>query len=121
MISSQEINKAIGAHGMWKQRLADAIKNGRSDTPPDRVEPDNLCDFGKWLYSLSPADQNCEHYKKVKALHASFHKEAAKVLRLALGGHIPEAEKGIGMGGSFSNISSDLTLAMMNWKKTVGA
>lgn len=120
MTHSDEITKAIGAHGKWKRRLQAVIEEGRSDVPPERVEPDNLCDFGRWLYSLSPADQNSEYFRKVQSMHASFHREAAKVLRLALSGQKAAAEKCMAFGGPFANASADLTITMMDWKKAVG-
>jgi len=116
----QEITKAVGAHGLWKQRITLAIKDGRSDTDPAHVEMDNQCDFGKWLYGLPSVDQNSEHFKRVKVLHANFHKEAAKVLRLAITGQKAAAEKSLDLGGAYAKSSSDLTLAMMNWKKVFG-
>jgi len=119
MANSQEITKAIAAHSIWKVRLAEAIHAGQSDTTPERVAPDNLCDFGKWLYSLPPSERNREHWKKVQALHAAFHKEAAKLLKLALSGQKAEAEKCMAFGGSYRKASADLTTAMMAWKKAI--
>ena len=37
-MNSGEIEKAIGAHGMWKGRLAAAIDARRSDVAPEQVE-----------------------------------------------------------------------------------
>ena len=120
MINAQEITKAIGAHGMWKRRLEMVVKEKKSDTPPEKVEPDNQCEFGKWLYSLPVSDQSSPHFKKVQTLHASFHKEAAQVIRLALKGQMPEAEKSMALGGAYTNVSSRLTVAMMEWKNSIG-
>ena len=120
MIDPQEITKAIGAHGAWKRRLEAVIKEGRSDVPPERVAPDNHCDFGKWLYALPIAEQNAAQFKKVQALHATFHKEAANVIRMALSGNVAAAEKSMAVGGAYGNISADLTGAMMDWKKALG-
>ena len=81
---------------------------------------DNHCEFGKWLYSLPIAEQNAAQFKKVQALHATFHKEAAHVISMALSGNVPAAEKSLAAGGAYSNISADLTGAMMDWKKALG-
>ncbi len=116
MAAVEEINKAIGAHGMWKQRLREAIDTGKSEFTVERVRPDNLCDFGKWLYSLPPGDQTSTHWKTVKELHAKFHAEAARVLGLAVNGHKQEAEKALSTGSNFVKISSELTGTMMKWK-----
>jgi hypothetical protein len=116
MAAVEEINKAIGAHGMWKQRLKEAIDTGKSDFTVERVRPDSLCDFGKWLYSLPANDQTSPHWKTVRELHGKFHVEAAHVLSLAIGGHSEEAEKRLDTGSNFTKISSELTGAMMKWK-----
>ena len=120
MNHAAEINKAIGAHGMWKTRLTTAIDNGNSDVTPEQTEVDNQCAFGKWLHSLPPSEHNSEHYRKVQTLHAAFHKEAAKVLRLALNGKKPEAKQAMAGGGSFATASANLTSAMMAWQKASG-
>jgi len=119
MAAAEEINKAIGAHGMWKQRLRQAIETGKSDFTVERVRPDNLCDFGKWLYSLPAIDQTSAHWKAVRDLHGKFHTEAAHVLGLAVGGLRQEAEKKLDAGSQFIKISSDLTGAMMKWKASL--
>jgi chemoreceptor zinc-binding protein len=115
MAAVEEIKKAVGAHGMWKQRLKQAIDSGKSDFTVDRVRVDNMCDFGKWLYSLAASDQTSAHWKSVRELHAKFHAEAAHVLSLAVSGHKQDAEKGLATGSNFAKISSELTGAMMKW------
>ena len=119
-MDSEEIKKAVGAHGAWKNRLAAAIDNGNSEFNPAQVEPDNLCAFGKWLYALSPADRKSEHYAKVQALHAAFHKEAAQVLRLALSGKKSDATSSMTSGGRYMTASANLILALAAWQKAIG-
>ncbi len=115
MAIADEITKAISAHGAWKRRLADAIASGKCEVTPERANPDNLCDFGKWLYSLPPAQRTSKEWASIQSLHAAFHKEAAAVLRLALAGQKAQAEKA--MAGEYSSVSAKLTAAMMSWKQ----
>ena len=68
MSTSDSINKGISAHGMWKQRLLDAIKTGQSEWSPANVKQDNQCEFGKWLYSCSAEVKNSPHYNEIKDL-----------------------------------------------------
>lgn len=119
MAKTEEIDNAIGAHGMWKSRLKIAIDTGKSEVPVEVIRQDNHCVFGKWLYgsSLTAADKSSSHYKTVKDLHAAFHKSAAQVAELALAGKKAEAEKLMGLGGEYSTVSSKLTQAMLEWKK----
>ena len=118
MAIAEEITKAIGAHGMWKQRLRQAIDTGKSEFTIERVRPDNLCDFGKWLYSLPPGDQKSSHWKTVQDLHGKFHAQASHVLGLAVRGHKQEAEHELAAESKFTKISSELTGAMMKWKES---
>jgi hypothetical protein len=111
------INNAIGAHSEWKLRLRQAIDTGRSEWTVDRVSPDNLCAFGKWLYSLPEADRLGESWKTVRVLHADFHKEAGKVLDLALRGAKDDARKLMAFGSPYAKVSAKLIWEMMEWKK----
>ena len=116
MLISEQIKSAIGAHGLWKSRLKSAIENGTSEFTVDRVAKDDQCDFGKFLYGADvPAAQKTADYEKCRALHASFHKAAAKVLRHALFGEKAEAIKEMAMGSEFARVSTELTTAMMSW------
>lgn len=119
MASIEELDKAIGAHGMWKTRLKTAIDSGAIDADIATIRVDNQCAFGKWLYgsTLSLQDKTSNHYNTIKELHAEFHKIAALVAELAVNGKKAEAEKMIAIGGEYAKISSQLTQAMIEWKK----
>ena len=119
MSVAEEITKAIGAHGMWKNRLKDAIAAGKSDFSVEKVQPDNLCDFGKWLHALPESERSSERWKKVQALHATFHKEAARILGLALAGKKDEASPALMENSEFANRSAELTTLMMKWRKEI--
>lgn len=118
MANIEELDKAIGAHGMWKTRLKVVIDTGKSDVSVETIRQDNQCAFGKWLYgnTHTAVDKASSHYKKVKELHAQFHVTAARVAELALKGKKAEAEAMMASGGEYSAISANLTRAMMEWK-----
>ncbi len=117
MSKSEEIKKAIGAHGMWKVRLRSAVDTGTSEFTVDKVKADNNCDFGKWLHGLSPDEKKTENWAKVRDLHAKFHVEAAKILENALTGKKDTAAKGLDTSSEFSKLSASLTSAMISWEK----
>ena len=120
MDAKLQIDKAIGAHGMWKTRLKLAIDAGTSEFDPKKVETDNECDFGKWLYyDISPELKRSAFYKTIVQYHAEFHKEAARILRLALAGKKEEAKNGMKGLSKFASISGSLTTNMMEWKKSL--
>lgn len=112
----KQIDKAIAAHGMWKQRLLKAINTGHSEYTPENIDPDDRCEFGKWLYSLSEKEKASVDWNQVRSNHAEFHHQAAAVLRLALDGKPEAARQKVEQGGSYDNTSSKLTSAMMTWK-----
>ena len=117
----EAITKAVGAHGLWKHRIQQAIATGNSEFTPAGVSPDNLCEFGKWLHSLPPAQKNSADWQAVQALHAKFHQTASHVLDLALKGHKVDAEREVGPGSNFTKASTDLTMAMLKWKSAAAA
>jgi hypothetical protein len=116
MSTKAAIVKGVGAHGLWKQRLLDAIKTGSSEWTPDVVCQDNQCEFGKWLYSCPAPVKSSPHFESVKELHAKFHKVAANVLELALSGKKSEAENAVKPGSAYMEASGALTKKMMTWK-----
>lgn len=121
MNDTQHINNAIAAHGRWKTHLRQAMETGKSERKAEAVRSDNLCEFGKWLETCSTADKATERWRRIRELHAEFHKEAARVLALALAlaGRKSEAEATLALGSHFSKISADLTLALVAWKDSL--
>lgn len=115
----EDIDKALNAHGAWRQRLITVIATGNSDVNVAQVQVDNGCAFGKWFYGLPAASRAGDVCAKIQNLHADFHKEAARILGLALGGKKAEAEKAMAFGGVFMDISGKLSLALNQWKSSV--
>ncbi len=113
----EEIQNAIAAHGMWKHRLRSAVDTGKSEFSVAVVCLDNQCPFGKWLHSVASELKASPRWKCVKVAHADFHREAAKVLELALSGRQPEARDALSFTGKFAAASARLTQEMMAWKK----
>jgi hypothetical protein len=118
MFNLRQLDKAISAHAMWKIRLREAIDTGKSEWSPDKVRLDNLCDFGKWLYSLPDSEKGSGNWIQVQKLHAEFHIVAAKVLQWALEGRKTEAEAAMNTSGSEFKVASALLInTMSEWKK----
>lgn len=115
----EEIDKAIGAHGMWKARLRTSIETGKTEVPVSTIIMDNQCEFGKWLHgtTITSVEKASADYKQVKDLHATFHKLAAKVAEMATTGKKIEAEIMMSQGGEYAKTTSALTTAMMAWKQ----
>lgn len=117
-MDAREINKAIGAHGVWKVRLREAIESGASDYHPETVSADAACDFGKWLYAIPSAERPAEFWEKVHKVHARFHQEAGKILKLALEGRRDDALAAVtDLRGDFVTTSIEMTAILSEWKK----
>ena len=114
-----KIDKAIVAHGRWKVNIRDAIKTGSSTFNLENVGLDNLCDFGKMLYSLTPAEKATTDFEKLRTMHAEFHRETAKIMKSAVSGNKASAEKAIEVGTTYNNLSSELINLLSNWKKSL--
>ena len=115
-----EIDSAISAHGMWKQKLRQAIDTGMSESTPDKVKKDNNCSFGKWLHGrIDSSAKGSPYYADVVKLHAEFHREAGGILELALKGEKDQANELMGLTKGFAKCSGALTRKMQDWQKTV--
>jgi hypothetical protein len=121
MIVVDMIQKAITAHSSWKTRLKSAVATGKSDVTPADIKMDNRREFGKWLYGsdFSAAEKQAKNYRTAIDLHAKFHQEAAQVAEWALSGNKDEAEKAMGLEGSYSKDSSALTKELVQWRLTL--
>ena len=114
--AKSQITAAIGAHGMWKARLLNAIDTGKCDCDEAKAGRDDQCDFGKWLHTTIDAGLKGDPlYGKVKLQHATFHQVAAKVLGLALRGKTVEAQQAV--DGDYAKVSAELVRLLSEWKK----
>jgi len=113
-----QLTKAMAAHSAWKRRLEEAIQTGKSDITPERASVDDQCEFGKWLYSLPRQLRESATWQKVRTLHADFHREAGRVLQLALTGRKTEAKAAMSHGGAFTLRSAELIRALQQWKSS---
>jgi chemoreceptor zinc-binding protein len=115
-----EIDKAISAHEMWKQKLRSAIDTGTCESTPDKVKMDNNCAFGKWLHErIDESVKSSPYYTEIVSLYAQFHKKAGAILELALNGDKEKASELMGLGQNFAKYSGALTKKMKEWQGTL--
>jgi hypothetical protein len=114
-----QLTKAIGAHGTWKKRLASAITAGAHTEDATIVAMDDKCDFGRWLHDSAPASGDQAFHQASTTLHADFHREAAKTLRMVSGGQQSQAQASMATGGGFTEASRLLTKTMMEWRQSL--
>lgn len=115
---AEQLSGAIAAHGQWKVRLRQAIATGSSEFDPSVVAQDNQCAFGKWLYAGSKDGfGSAAAYETVRGLHADFHREAARVLALAVAGKAADASKAMDPGSPFAKASATLVSTLMQQQR----
>lgn len=121
MATIQEVDRAIGAHVLWKTRLKTAIDTGRLDAAKAAITSGHDCPFGKWLSgpTIAPSTKASEHYARVAQLHTLFHTQAAKVGALALAGENTKAIEEITGASEFSAAHRDLAASLEDWKKAL--
>lgn len=66
--------------------------------------------------SLTPPDNQSDDFKIVWDLHARFHREAGRILLLAIEGNRREATEALYLTSQYTKISSKLMVAMNGWK-----
>ena len=120
MSVSDEIDKAISAHGMWKQKLRVAIDTGECESTPEKVKMDCNCSFGKWLHQrIALADKKNHFFELAVDLHAKFHLEAGAILEMALNGDKESALRKLAIGSDFARHSASLTTTLKKWQASL--
>ena len=85
------------------------LKRAQAKFDPEIIKTDNHCEFGKWLYDDFPKGaENTAVSDNICAIHASFHRTAAHILRLAMNGHKDEALRLMDGQGEFMGLSVEL-------------
>ncbi len=120
MAALHEIEKALGAHSVFKLRLKGAIEGGRCDTPIPGLKV-RECTFSKWLHgpTIAPSTRASAHYTRVRDLHAQVHEAAVFAVELAVRGHQPQALLEITGNGEFAQRHRALTAALLEWKESL--
>jgi methyl-accepting chemotaxis protein len=108
----------IGAHVMWKQRLAAYLAGNSAETlDPEAIRQDKRCALGQWIYGDGKAMTNLPRFDEVRELHAQFHQYASDVVFLHLSGNTPEAEKLL--AGEYSKLSERLKHRLLGLSQQV--
>lgn len=118
----QDINSAISAHDSWRQKLTSAIRTRvltdgiGKPLSVEEISREESCRFGKWLKGDSPTGpRSMPDYKDVAALNAAFHKEAGRVLAMALAGKVEQAEKETAITARFGKLSAAIQVKLTFW------
>lgn len=112
---SMDFDEVIHAHSRWKIHLKQSIYTGESEYSVSEIADDHLCELGQWLNSLS--SKSLADYNEMVDMHQAFHKEAARILELALQGNKEEALAGLAAEGHFDQLATKLIHKLGNIKR----
>ncbi|MCA0242655.1 MAG: methyl-accepting chemotaxis protein [Proteobacteria bacterium] len=112
-----DFDKAIEAHRAWKVKLRQAIdQHQRLDA--DTLCRDDQCPLGQWLHgSGSQRFGGRPGFVALLDKHADFHREAGTVARRINGGLYDDAERLIGSGSRFAQVSTEVATLLMQAKR----
>ena len=122
MTMNQEIDEAISTHIKWGLSLKDAINSEIVNVSADDISRDDICTFGKWLYSdaIPLAAKSLNEYQQVVNVHKRFHNCAATILSLALLGNFEEASMRMADNSDYTIASVMLILNLRLWQSKTG-
>jgi hypothetical protein len=118
---SEQIQKAINAHGVWKVKLAQAVESGTVEMAPEEARRHDQCRLGQWLYGqLDPALATSPRYQTVKELHFQFHQAAAEIVAMSLARKRTDALEAMEFGSTFKQASARLVIELTAWGDEAG-
>lgn len=112
---------AINAHAAWKMKLSSYIRNPDDSLDPDVVCKDDQCILGKWIHGEGASYSANNEYGMLKAAHASFHKEAADIIRRAKKGEKVTDEVSLGAKSKFAEYSNQIVTHIRTLRAKVKA
>ena len=99
---------AINKHAAWRMKFRTAM-NMKEKMDAATIGKDNCCELGKWLHGPGKAEfGRLPSYSACVDAHKAFHVEAGKVAVLINDGKYTEAEKLLGAGSKYSQISTQI-------------
>ena len=106
--------EAIQAHTSWKLRIHSLLAGtSKEQLDPSIIECDNICELGKWLHAGNTRAIPREMHRELLAVHATFHHEAARIVRELQAAH-PLGLEVVESGSAFGNISSQIVGMLFN-------
>lgn len=108
------IEAAISAHQAWTETFLNAIEQKKISEAVSASGYDDLCAFGKWLYSLDDKIKRTPNYRRVKDMHYRFHAEAAEIVSLMNQADFAGARARLAV--EYADISTKLLALLNEWK-----
>jgi methyl-accepting chemotaxis protein len=112
-----DFDKAIDGHRQWKVKLRKSIaEKGQLDA--NTICKDDQCPLGKWLHGPGGARWgNKPSFVELTTRHAEFHQTAGAVARTINAGQWNDAERLIGGGSRFAQVSTEVSTLLLKAKR----
>ncbi len=116
-VADFDFDKAIEAHRQWKVKLRKAIaEQGRLDA--DTLCRDDQCPLGKWIHGAGGGLWGSKPaFVELTSRHAEFHQAAGDVAKKINAGQFTDAERLIGSGSRFSQVSTEVSTLLTKAKR----
>jgi len=116
-VADFDFDKAIEAHRQWKVKLRKAIADhARLDA--ETICRDDQCPLGKWLHGPGGSRWgSTPGFAELTSRHADFHQVAGAVARTINAGQFTDAERLIGSGSRFAQVSAEVATLLTRAKR----
>ncbi|MFG5407408.1 methyl-accepting chemotaxis protein [Piscinibacter sakaiensis] len=112
-----DFDQAIEAHRQWKVRLRKAIAES-ARLEADVICRDDRCPLGKWLHGSGGQRWGAQPgFVALLQKHAEFHDVAGSVARQINAGAMDDAERMIGSGSRFAQVSTEVCTLLTRAKR----
>ena len=116
-VADFDFDKAIEAHRQWKVKLRKAIAD-REHLDADSLCRDDQCPLGRWIHGPGGAQWGQRPtFVRLLQKHAEFHQAAGKVARSINAGQMSEAERLVGSGSQFAQVSTEVSTLLTQAKR----
>ncbi len=116
-VDNFDFDAAIQAHRQWKVKLRKAIAD-HDKLDADSICRDDRCPLGQWVHGPGGAAWgNRPLFTELVTRHAEFHQNAGQVARQINAGRYADAERLIGSGSRFADISTEVTTLLTKAKR----
>jgi methyl-accepting chemotaxis protein len=116
-VADFDFDKAIEAHRQWKVKLRKAISD-HEKLDSDSICRDDQCPLGKWIHGPGGVQWGGRPtFVELLNKHAEFHQAAGNVARQINAGQFTQAERLIGAGSSFAQVSTEVATILARAKR----
>lgn len=115
--ASFNFDEAINAHRQWKVKLRRAIA-AKERLDANTLSRDDCCPLGRWIHGEGGSEWGGrDAFAELTSKHAVFHRVAGDVARSINAGMYEDAERLIGSGSTFADVSNEVCTLLTRAKR----